>query len=75
MSQVKARIFLKPKTAKLKVRNPASGKHLIKTGEWVENNVYWYRRLNDGDVVETEPLKKTAKKKVAKKKAIKKIKE
>jgi len=70
MSQPKAKIFLKPKTAKLKVRNPASGQHLIKTGEWVENNVYWFRRMKDGDVVETKPLKKIAKKKVANKKTV-----
>lgn len=57
MNQPKTRIFLKPETKELKVRNPATGQHLIKTGEWVENNVYWYRRMKDGDVVTETPPK------------------
>ena len=59
MTEPQARIFLKPKTDTLKVRNPATGKHLIKTGEWVENNVYWFRRIKDGDVVKETPPKRT----------------
>ena len=56
MTEPKTRIFVKPKTKELKVRNPATGKHLIKTGEWVENNVYWLRRIKEGDaVIDTPP--------------------
>jgi hypothetical protein len=46
------RIFLKPAPDKV-VRKPVGG-HLLPEGEWVNQESYWLRRLNDGDVVEAD---------------------
>ncbi len=37
--------------AYLKVRNPATNKHLPEDGETVKMSTYWRRALRDGDVV------------------------
>lgn len=44
------RVFLKPAPGKV-VRKPVGG-HLSTEGELVNQESYWLRRLNDGDVVE-----------------------
>lgn len=49
MSETK---LLRPAASK-KVRRP-DGKHLAESGETVELNSYWRRRLDAGDVIEVE---------------------
>lgn len=51
-----SRIFIKPSHPEMKVRKPVNG-HLAVDGEWVNQDSYWLRRINDGDVVvaEAEP--------------------
>ena len=49
------RVFIKPAAQPsgqppLKVRKPIGG-HLAESGEWVNLESYWQRRINDGDVV------------------------
>lgn len=46
------RIFVQPAPGLL-VRKPVGG-YLLEKGEWVNRETYWLRRLNDGDVAETE---------------------
>ncbi len=52
MSQPEGKIFVKPAKEKVLVRNPERSRHLKVEGEWVVKNVYWFRRIKDGDVVE-----------------------
>jgi hypothetical protein len=40
--------------AGLKIRNPATGRHLPPEGLEVDDSVYWRRRLAEGDVVRVE---------------------
>lgn len=49
------KIFIKPASDKVKVRDPRSGIALKAEGESKPNDVYWQRRLKDKDVVETTP--------------------
>ena len=49
------RLFIKPAPQSdgqppLKVRKPVNG-HLAASGEWVNAESYWLRRIADGDVV------------------------
>lgn len=58
------RLFVKPAQpngadAPLKVRKPTGG-HLAEQGEYVPDESYWRRRLNDGDVVQADPPKEAA---------------
>lgn len=39
----------------MKVRNPATGRHLAADGEWVDLDTYWRRRIRDEDVAESSP--------------------
>lgn len=48
-------IYLKPAPG-LKVRTPQGG-FLPDEGAEVERNSFWVRRINDGDVIETDPPK------------------
>lgn len=48
-------LFIKPAPG-LKVRKPDGGE-LKPDGEQVEPSSYWLRRLADGDVVESKPVK------------------
>lgn len=50
-----SKIFIKPAPG-LKVRTP-QGPFLLEEGEAVERDSFWIRRLNDGDVIETESPK------------------
>lgn len=58
MTEVK---ILKPSDG-VKVRHPGSLVHLSESGEPVQMNSYWVRRLSGGDVVEVlaAPLEKSA---------------
>lgn len=52
-----SKIFIKP-AAGLKVRHVEKLAYFIaEDGEWVEDNLTWQRRINDGDVVLAEPPK------------------
>lgn len=53
-----SKVFLKPNEG-IKVRDPHTGNYLPEDGAEVELNTYWQRRLNDGDIVEVKPEKKT----------------
>lgn len=37
------------------VPDPARGDYLPPEGRHVEDGIYWWRRVSDGDVVETDP--------------------
>ncbi|MFP1739781.1 MULTISPECIES: DUF2635 domain-containing protein [Lonsdalea] len=50
-------MFVKPKDGR-SVPDPARGDVLPESGRNVEGNVYWYRRLNDGDVEIVDRKKK-----------------
>lgn len=52
MSQDKPTLFVKPKTAGARVPKE-DGAALHQDGEEVPRNVFWKRRLSQGDVVET----------------------
>lgn len=51
-------IFVKPAPG-LQVRDPYSRRPLAETGEFKPIEMYWLRRLADGDVVEAEPVAET----------------
>lgn len=52
------KLFLKPATADLVVRDPHTGERLPVNGKSVVINSYWRRRMNDKDVVQAEAPKK-----------------
>ncbi|MDI3221425.1 DUF2635 domain-containing protein [Klebsiella michiganensis] len=60
-------MFVKPKDG-LSVRCPVRGKPLPKEGGEVPDNIFWRRRLKDGDVslVLEKGVKNTAKKRTLK---------
>ncbi|HDL7340817.1 DUF2635 domain-containing protein [Yersinia enterocolitica] len=45
-------MFVKP-TAGRAVRDPVKGTLLPESGSEVPDNAFWYRRIQDGDVVQT----------------------
>ncbi len=47
-------MFVKPSSGR-QVPDPEKGGFLPSEGRLVEANVYWLRRIEDGDVVEFEP--------------------
>ena len=47
-------MFVKPNAGR-QVPDPEKGGFLPSDGRQVEANVYWLRRIEDGDVVEFEP--------------------
>ncbi len=47
-------VFVKPAPG-LRVRDPMTRELLPETGATVPLNAFWRRRLEDGDVVRTEP--------------------
>ncbi|MDX9860886.1 MAG: DUF2635 domain-containing protein [Rhodospirillales bacterium] len=49
-------MYLKPADPKIKVRKP-DGSHLAPEGEDLPDTPYWRRRLKDGDVINTRPVK------------------
>jgi len=48
-------MFVKPKYTP--VYDPENGDFIPVEGREVPNEQYWYRRLNDGDIVEAKPKK------------------
>ncbi|WP_153448478.1 DUF2635 domain-containing protein [Vibrio algicola] len=58
------KIYVKPNKANVKVRKP-DGKYLAEQGEEVTKSAFWVRRINDGDVVASEPTPTTKPKKAA----------
>lgn len=50
------KVFLKPASGRV-VPYPERGRNLREDGEEVAINTYWQRRLNDGDVIKTKPVK------------------
>jgi hypothetical protein len=60
--------MLKPAKEGAKIVNPENGFNLRDSGEMVELNKFWRRRLMSGEVVEVKPEKKKVIKKVEKKK-------
>ncbi|MCW8918911.1 MAG: DUF2635 domain-containing protein [Gammaproteobacteria bacterium] len=53
-------MFIKPKEG-LRVIDPEQGDALPVEGREVEKTSYWIRRLNDGDVIESDAPVKTKK--------------
>lgn len=51
------KIFVKPASAAVKVRDPQSKKNLAAEGELKPDTTYWRRRINDGDVKLTDAPK------------------
>ena len=49
-------MFIKPKTG-LMIRDPEMEDFLPSAGREVSKNSYWIRRLRDGDVLESKPVK------------------
>ncbi len=49
------KIYLKPTSDQVKVKDPLTRKLLDKDGEFKPNNSYWQRRLRDKDVVQATP--------------------
>lgn len=49
------KIYLKPTSDQVKVKDPLTRKPLDKDGEFKPNNSYWQRRLRDKDVVQATP--------------------
>ena len=54
---IKMTIKIKPAPG-LKVRDPATGRHLADKGEEKPKNAYWLRRLRDGDAILVEKKEK-----------------
>ncbi len=61
------KIKIKPAREGLEVVNPSNGFNLRDSGEIVELNKFWRRRLMSGEVVEVKTEKKKVIKKVIKK--------
>ena len=51
------KLMLKPATADLIVRDPATGEALPAEGASVEMNTYWRRRLRDRSVEQIKPAR------------------
>jgi hypothetical protein len=49
------RIFVKPASPDVRVRNEHTRQHIAESGELVPDTSYYRRRIADGDLVETEP--------------------
>ncbi len=49
------KLYVKPRSAELVVRDPRSLRKLKATGNWVPDTVYWRRRIISGDVLEVTP--------------------
>lgn len=47
--------WIKPASEELKVFRPDGSGYLSAEGEQVELDIYWHRRIDDGDVVIFEP--------------------
>lgn len=43
-----------------KIPDPDRGDHLPDIGREVPDNQYWYRRIDDGDVIESKPVAEVA---------------
>lgn len=48
------KIFVKPAPS-LNVPDPDKGGVLPPEGQWVEDHIYWLRRIESGEVVASEP--------------------
>lgn len=49
-------MFIKPAPGRI-VKDPETLQPLAEDGETKPQDVYWLRRINDGDVIETKPPK------------------
>lgn len=56
-----SKTYIKPKDDKIIVLDPYRGTALPAEGDYIALDNYWRRRLKDGDVVLSEPPKKTKK--------------
>lgn len=52
---------VKPASAEVKVRDPATRRHLPPEGAEVADTAFWRRRLADGDVMRTVTVQPPAK--------------
>lgn len=55
-------MFIKPKSG-LRIRDPQMQDYLPEEGREVNKSMYWFKRLKDGDVIETKPIKTKEKEK------------
>ena len=58
---METKIYVKPASKDLIVRDPATLRALKAEGEYKPKNTYWLRRLKDKDVVEATPAPATKK--------------